>query len=63
MHIRTKLEMMFTKAAQSPTLIKNLGSVGLEVIGGSGALAFERIKNERTYWAPVVKASGISLND
>ena len=63
MHIRTKLEMMFTKAAQGPTLIKNLGAVGLEVIGGSGALALERIKNERTYWAPVVKASGISLND
>jgi len=62
-HIRAKLEQIFTKAAQSPALIKNLSAGGLEVVGGSAALALERIKNERTYWAPVVKASGISLND
>jgi len=61
--IRVKLEQMFTKAAQSPALIKNLGTGGLEVVGGSATLALERIKNERAYWAPVVKASGISLND
>ena len=61
--IRNKLELIFTKAAQSPTLIKTLGAGGLEVVGGSAALALERIKNERAYWAPVVKASGISLND
>ena len=62
-HIRVKLEQMFTKAAQSPSLINNLSAGGLEVVGGSAALALERIKNERTYWAPVVRASGISLND
>ena len=62
-HVRVKLEQMFTKAAQSQALIKNLSAGGLEVVGGSATLALERIKNERTYWAPVVKASGISLND
>jgi len=61
--IRHKLEQMFTKAMQSPALIKNLSAGGLEVVGGSATLALERIKNERAYWAPVVKASGISLND
>lgn len=52
---------MFNKASSNPELIKKLADNGLEVVGGPGSLATERIKNERTYWAPIVKSSGISL--
>lgn len=58
---RKKLEDMFVKASSNPELIKKLADNGLEVVGGPGSLATERIKNERTYWAPIVKSSGISL--
>ncbi len=58
---RKKLEAMFTKASSSPELIRKLAASGLEVVGGPGSMATQRIKDERTYWEPVVKASGLSL--
>lgn len=59
--IRNKLEAMFTKASTSPDLVNKLASSGLEVVGGPGSMATQRIKEERTYWEPVVKASGLVL--
>lgn len=59
--VRKKLETMFTKASSSPELINTLASSGLEVVGGPGSMATQRIKEERTYWGPVVKASGLVL--
>ncbi len=59
--IRKKLEAMFTKASNSPDLVNKLASSGLEVVGGPGSMATQRIKEERTYWEPVVKASGLVL--
>jgi len=59
--VRQKLETMFTRASSSPDLVQKLAASGLEVVGGPGSLATQRIKDERTYWAPIVKASGLSL--
>ena len=61
--VRDKLETILTKASKSTELIKSLAAGGLEVVGGSAAMALQRIKDERAYWAPIVKESGISLND
>ncbi len=60
--VRKKLEAMFTKASSSSELIQKLSSSGLEVVGGPGSMATQRIKDERTYWEPIVKASGLSLD-
>jgi tripartite-type tricarboxylate transporter receptor subunit TctC len=59
--VRNKLEAMFTKASASPDLVNKLAGSGLEVVGGPGSMATQRIKEERTYWEPVVKASGLVL--
>ncbi len=58
-----QLEGILVKASASPDMIARLGAIGLEVVGLPGAQASKRIAQERAYWAPIVKASGMELND
>lgn len=58
-----KLERTLVSASANADLVKRLAASGLEVVGLPGAEATKRIRAERAYWAPIVKASGMELND
>lgn len=57
------LEAAFLKAAGNPTLKRSLEDSGLVARAEGRAAVAERVKRERETWAPIVKASGIAIDE
>ena len=56
------LNAEFNKALQSPDVKKKLSDQGADVLGGSPETFATTIKNDLARWAPIVKASGATLD-
>lgn len=56
------LNAEFNKAQQSPDVKKKLSDQGADVLGGSPETFATTIKNDLARWAPIVKASGATLD-
>lgn len=60
--IITLLNTEINKALQSPEVKKKLGDQGADVLGGSPEVFAARIKSDIARWAPIIKASGATLD-
>lgn len=60
--ISTRLSAAVNKALQSPDLKKKLGEQGLAVEGSTPQQFEHLIQSEIAKWAPIVKASGVTLD-
>jgi tripartite-type tricarboxylate transporter receptor subunit TctC len=60
--ITTRLSAAVNKALQSPELRKKLGEQGLDVEGSTPEQFGRLIRTEIAKWAPIVKASGVTLD-